>query len=239
MEIVLKEFNIIYQNIMKDLQIHYSEQFIKQFDEIVSLIKKTRNNIIRVANTALIDLYWNIGKYISVKLASSEWGDGIVKQLSEYITNVYPELKGFSQKNLWRMKQFYDTYSLCDEFISPLVRQISWTNNIIIMSRTKSLEEKEFYLRLCISEKYSKRELERQISSALYERTILSSPKVSTQMKQIIPDSNRLFKDKDDEVVEYALNRSLSPTMVAEYQLCLPNKELLQKKLREIYEEYI
>lgn len=68
---------------MKDLQIHYSEQFVKQFDEIVSLIKKTRNNIIRVANTALIDLYWNIGKYISVKLASSEWGDGIVKQLSE------------------------------------------------------------------------------------------------------------------------------------------------------------
>lgn len=223
MEIVLKEFNIIYQNIMKDLQIHYSEQFVKQFDEIVSLIKKTRNNIIRVANTALIDLYWNIGKYISVKLASSEWGDGIVKQLSEYITNVYPELKGFSQKNLWRMKQFYDTYSLCDEFISPLVRQISWTNNIIIMSRTKSLEEKEFYLRLCISEKYSKRELERQISSALYERTILPSPKVSTQMKQIIPDSSRLFKDKDDEVVEDALNRSLSPTMVAEYQLCLPN----------------
>ena len=120
-----------------------SMQLVEQFDEIVTLIKSSRNNIIHITNTALIDLYWNVGEYLYYKLSTSEWGSGVVNQLSEYITKIYPEIKGFSNKNLWRMKQFYDTYSLCDEFISPLVRQISWTNNIIIMSRTKSLEDSD------------------------------------------------------------------------------------------------
>ena len=56
--------------------------FISQFDEIVLLIKQTRTNVIRLANAKLIDLYWNIGEYLHNKLSNSEWGDGVVKQLS-------------------------------------------------------------------------------------------------------------------------------------------------------------
>ena len=181
-----------------------SQLLVKQFDEIISLIKCSRNNIIHITNTALIDLYWNVGEYLYYKLATSEWGSGVVNQLSEYITKKYPEIKGFSNKNLWRMKQFYENYSLYDTKLSPLVREINWTNNMIILSRTKSIEEKEFYLRLCISEKYSKRELERQISSALFERTMLSSPKTSTTLKEIVPDSDKVFKDK--YVMEFIAN---------------------------------
>ncbi len=69
------------------------------------------------------------------------------------------------------MKQFYETYCNADEKLAPLVREISWTNHLIILGRTKSIEEKAFYLQLCIKERLSKRELERQIDSALYERT--------------------------------------------------------------------
>ena len=127
--------------------------YTKQCDEIVSLIKQSRNNVMRLANAALIDLYWNIGEYLHRKLMESEWGDGVVKQLAEYIAKNYPELQGFSDKNLWRMRKFYEVYSDADEKLSPLVRQIGWTNNLIILSRTKSLEEKEFYLRLCVSER--------------------------------------------------------------------------------------
>ena len=74
------------------------------------------------------------------------------------------------------MKQFYETY-INYEKVSPLVTQINWTNNLLILSGTKSIEEKEFYLRLCIQENYSKRELERQLDSAYYERYMLSQGK--------------------------------------------------------------
>ena len=67
-----------------------------------------------------------------------------VQQLSEYIARTAPELKGFFAQNLWRMKQFYEAYRNADEKLSPLVREISWTNNLIILSRTKLAEEREF-----------------------------------------------------------------------------------------------
>lgn len=118
----------------------------EQFAEVFSMIQHTRNEVVRLANTSLIDLYWRVGKYISERLSVSEWGDGVVKQLADYIEKNSPEIKGFSDKNLWRMKQFYETYNGIDEKLSPLVRQISWTNNLIIMSRAKTEEERAFYI---------------------------------------------------------------------------------------------
>src|SRR5574344_1452398 len=307
-----------------------------QFEEIIALIKETRSKVLRSTNRALIDLYWNIGRYIFEKLVKAEWGDGVVRQLASYIGKRYPELKGFSDKNLWRMKQFYETYQNSNEIISTLLRQISWSNNIIILSRTKSIEEKEFYLNLCKRDNLSVRELNRQIDSSLFERTLLSETKVSTVLREFAPKAKDVFRDsyilefisgenekpenslrhaiirkmknfilelgkdflfmgeefkvqvgmsdyridllfyhrelrcmvafelktgsfnpeymgelnfylealdrdvrkpnenpsigvllcrdKDDAVVEYALSRSLSPTLVAEYSLCLPDK---------------
>lgn len=321
----------------------------EQFTEIVSMIQQTRDEVVRLANTTLIDLYWKIGKYISDKISVSEWGDGVVTQLAEYISKTSPETKGFSDKNLWRMKQFYETYSGADEILSPLVRQISWSNNLVIMSRAKSAEERLFYLTLCKNEHLSKRELNRQIDTALFERSKIATPKLSPVLREIAPQAEQIFrdqyvmefiggkeykhennmkaalikqmkdfilelgkdflfideeyrlqvgnsdfridllfyhrelqclvafelkmskfkpehlgqlnfylealdrdvkkprenpsigillcKDKDDAVVEYALSRSLSPTMVAEYQLCLPDKALLQQKLHNIIEQ--
>lgn len=319
-----------------------------QFAEIVTMIQHTRSEVVRLANASLIDLYWRVGKYISDKISISEWGDGVVKQLADYIERNSPEVKGFSDKNLWRMKQFYETYKDADEKLSALLRQISWTNNLTIMSRSKSADERLFYLQLCIHDRLSTRQLDRQIDSALYERNAVGTPKLSPVMREIAPQAEQIFrdqyvlefiggkdyehentmkkaliarmkdfvlefgkdflfideeyrlqvgnsdfridllfyhrelqclvafelkmekfkpehlgqlnfylealdrdvkkpkenpsigillcKDKDDAVVEYALSRSLSPTMVAEYQLCLPDKALLQKKLHEIQE---
>ena len=90
----------------------------QQFADIIALIQQTRNRVLQVANTALIDLYWNVGAHISSKTANAEWGDGIVQQLAAYIATNYPDIKGFSDKNLWRMKQFYETYQGLDEKLS-------------------------------------------------------------------------------------------------------------------------
>jgi len=109
-----------------------------QFAEIVTMIQHTRSEVVRLANASLIDLYWRVGRYISEKISVSEWGDSVVKQLADYIERNSPEVKGFSDKNLWRMKQFYETYKVADEKLSALVRQISWTNNLTIMSRSET-----------------------------------------------------------------------------------------------------
>ncbi len=144
-----------------------------QFEEITSLIKAVRQKVFHEANRTVIELYWEIGKFISAKVASGGWGKSVVEQLANYIQLQAPSEAGFSARNLWRMKQFYETYS-GSEILSPLVTEISWTNNLLILSGTKSDEEKEFYLRLASREHYSKRELERQLSSGLFERVALS-----------------------------------------------------------------
>ena len=317
-----------------------------RFTYIIQLIKQSRSNAIKAVNVELIKLYWSIGEYISKKIEQSEWGDSVVKELAKYIQTLEPEIKGFSDKNIWRMKQFYETYKDFPK-LSPLLRELSWSHNLAIFSRCKTVEEKEFYLKQAKQENYSFRELERQISSSLFERTMIGNSILSTalresnhdlsntfkdsyvleflnlpelhsesdlqrglvkQMKNFIlelgkdflfigeeyklqvgnsdfyidllfyhrglhclvafelkadkfkpdhlgqlnfylealdrdikkPNENPsigvlLCKDKDSEVVEYALSRSLSPTMVSEYKTQLPDKKLLQQKLHELF----
>ena len=102
-----------------------------EFEDIIALIKQSQLKAYSSVNRELITLYFTIGQYISKKIEISDWGKGVVKELAEYISRTTPEAKGFSDKNLWRMKQFYETYK-DDEKLSPLVRELSWTNNLII-----------------------------------------------------------------------------------------------------------
>jgi predicted nuclease of restriction endonuclease-like (RecB) superfamily len=317
------------------------------FNELLQLIVKTRQNVFSQANTALIELYWLIGKTISHKVQSDGWGKGVVKELAGYIAQQAPEVKGFSDKNLWRMKQFYETYQ--DEKLSALLRELPWTHNTLIFSRCKTTEERAFYLHLCIKEHYSSREIERQIDAAQFERSQIGNQKLPAVLRESHPSIGNTFKDsyvleflglptthsenhlqkalvhhmkqfilelgkdfifigeeyplqvgnqdffidllfyhrgltalvafelkigkfspehlgqlnfylealdrdikkphenpsigvllchdKDDEVVEYALSRHLSPTLVAQYQLQLPDKKLIQAKLHELIEQ--
>ncbi len=165
-----------------------------EFEDIIALIKQSQQKAYSSVNRELITLYFTIGQYISKKIENSDWGKGVVKELAEYISKTAPEAKGFSDKNLWRMKQFYETYK-DDEKLSPLVRELSWTNNLIIFSRTTSQDEREFYIRKTLEEKYSKRELERQIDSNLYESFKQNKLIVSPQVKQIVPQAQKIFKD--------------------------------------------
>ena len=148
----------------------------KQFDEIISIIDNARTRALKAVNAELIQMYWEIGAYVSKQAKNGGWGKSIVADFSVFLQTRYPTMKGFSAQNIWRMKQFYETYSE-NEKLSPLVREIPWTNNLLIMTGCKTDEAREFYLRLCIANRYTKRELDRQISSMLYERTMLSGAK--------------------------------------------------------------
>ena len=175
---------------MKNLKI--SEK--KYFHEILDLINKSRRNAMKSVNHELIELYWKIGGYISDKCAFNGWGNSIVQNLSEFIKKTEPNSKGFSSQNLWRMKQFYETYHQ-NKKLSLLVREIGWTNNMIIVSQTKTNEEKEFYLRLVAKESYTKQELERQLVSGLFERTMLSKENISPVAREIYPTIKEYVRD--------------------------------------------
>ena len=94
------------------------------FREIVGLIQSARRRAFQAVNTELIGLYWRVGEYISAKLATAAWGEGVVDELARYIAQKHPELKGFARPNLFRMRQFYETYR-GDTKVSPLVRLLS------------------------------------------------------------------------------------------------------------------
>ena len=318
------------------------------FSEIISMIETRRNNAYKKVNEELISLYWDFGKYISEKVNDSNWGDKIVNKLVDFMKREYPTMKGFTRPGIYRMKQFYETYK-DNEIVSTLLRQISWSNNVKILSSTNSIEEKEFYIRMCIKNNYTARELDRQISSGYFHRYMLSNGKANQSLEKAIGEEdypntklldtyslefldlpnqysekdlkkaiisnmkdfileigkdftyvgeeyrvqvgnedfyidllfyNRtlsclvafelkigkfkpeyiskmdfylealdrqekkenenpsvgviLCASKDEQVVEYAMSRSMSPTMVSQYTLKLIDKKLLEEKLKEI-----
>jgi len=85
-------------------------------------------------NTELVGLYWQVGEYISEKIASAEWGDGVVDELAATIAREYPGMRGYTRRNLFRMRQFYEAY--CGQKkVSPLLTQLPWTHHMIILGQ--------------------------------------------------------------------------------------------------------
>ena len=314
----------------------------KGFEQVAAIIENARSNAFRKVNEELILMYRNVGRLLSEKAKDASYGDGYVEELASYIQENFPGIKGFNRRGLYRMKQFFELYD-GNEKVSALLTQLSWSCHLLIMSGCKSDEEREFYIRLAIKERYTYRELERQMDSGYYERYMLSNDKLLPEkvkaelnpfldsyvmefldlptgflekdlrkgliggMKQFMleigkdftfvdeeyaitvggedfridllfyhrtlrclvamelktgkfkpeyvskmdfylegldrqvkkPDENPsvgliLCASKNDEVVEYAMSRTMSPMMVSQYQLQLPDKEVLRKKLQEL-----
>jgi predicted nuclease of restriction endonuclease-like (RecB) superfamily len=306
---------------------------------------QAKDKVWQQINKTLINLYWSIGEYIYVKMLDGKWGKSTVENLSSYLLSQDSSSKGFSARNLWRMKQFYETYKDHSK-LSALLTEISWTNNLHILSKTRSIEEKEFYINLCIANRYSERTLAKLIDSGTYERTAIADLNMPAVLTEFPVNAKGIFKDsylfdftklaeghkevdlrkalikhlkdfllelgrdfsligeeyivqvglkdykidllmfhrglnamvaielkvtefqpeyvgklqfylealdqdvkkphenpsigillcktKDDEVVKYAMNRNISPAIVAEYETKLINKSLLQQKLHDL-----
>ena len=148
-------------------------------------------------NEELIRMYWKIGECLSKLSKETSYGDSFIEEVSKQIQLSFPGIKGFDRRGLYRMRQFYETYK-DNENVSPLVTQLSWTNNLI-MSDTKTIEEKDFYIRLCIKENYTKRQLKRQIDSAYYERYMLSKELLLQESK----DQMKENPFQDSYIIEF------------------------------------
>jgi len=137
------------------------------------MIEQAKQNVINNINSELIRLYWNIGEYLSIESRKVSWGEGYIVSVAQDIKERCPDMKGFNRRGLERMRQFYETYK-DNEFASALLTQIGWANHLLILSGAKTIEEKEFYMGLCVKEKYTYRELDRQMRSAYFHRYMLS-----------------------------------------------------------------
>jgi predicted nuclease of restriction endonuclease-like (RecB) superfamily len=185
-------------------------------NEIITEIERVRFKAYRTVNRYLIDLYLFIGKNLYEKVEVAKWGESVVEELSSDLRQKFPEMKGFSKENLWRMKKLYETYNKYEK-LSPLVTELSWSHNLIILFQTKTIDEKEFYLKTCINERWSKRELERQIESSLFERFMLSEKTDKIIPKAAIKETERIFKEEyvldflglKDEFSEIDLRRAI------------------------------
>ena len=161
----------------------------KEFDYVVRIINNSRERALRQVNKELIEMYRAIGKFLSKKAREVNYGDAYISSLSKYIKESFPGIKGFNRRGLYRMKQFYEIYE-GNEIVSPLVTQLSWTNHLLLISKCKTNDEREFYMKLAIKERYSKRQLERQIDSGYYEKFLLTK---ETNKKGI--NDNKIFMD--------------------------------------------
>lgn len=165
-----------------------------QFDHILSLITTARNKAIHAANTEQILLYWEIGRFISEKIDDSEWGDGTVLQLSQFLQSKDPSLTNFTKRGLYRMRQFHLAYSDF-EIVSTASTQLSWSHNLEILSSSKSLEERLFYLQLTSKEKLTIKELRRQLKSGYFERSLLANKLLAPSLENYPRDVSNVFKD--------------------------------------------
>ncbi|MBN8469544.1 DUF1016 family protein [Corallococcus exiguus] len=165
-----------------------------RFAEIIVLIEAARRRAYQAVNTELVAHYWELGEYISRKIASAEWGDSIVEDLAADLARRYPGVRGYTRPNLFRMRQFYEAYR-SNRKVSPLVRQLPWTHHLIILSQARPVETREFYILAAIKERWPKRELERQIRTGAVLREARATKKVSPVVRQTHPTAIDEFKN--------------------------------------------
>lgn len=153
------------------------------------MIEKRKNNAYRKVNEEMILLYLEVGKFLYDVIDSSDYGDKVIDKASEFMKNNYPTVRGFNKRNLHRMVQFYKTYK-DNQKVSTLLTQLSWSSNMLILSHTKTEEEREFYLNLAIKENYSVRELNRQLQSSYYQRYMLSGGNAPQSITKVISEED-------------------------------------------------
>ena len=173
------------------------------FNEIVNIIEKRKSNAYKKVNEELILSYLEVGKFLYEVIEQSDYGDKVVEKAADFMITNYPNIKGYSKRNIERMVYFYKSYKDEAELQQNLTK-INWTNNMIILSRSKSKEERDFYLKLAIKENYSKSELNRQIDSQYYLRYESNQNALPSTIKAIDEDDYPNTKILDLYSLEFA-----------------------------------
>jgi predicted nuclease of restriction endonuclease-like (RecB) superfamily len=190
--------------------------YAQLLNSVKDRIRKAQYDALKAVNKELIDLYGDIGRIIVERQEKEGWGKSVVEKLAADLQKEFPGIQGFSAQNLWRMKQFYQAYA-GNVKLSPLVREIGWTHNIIILQCKDDLQ-REFYIRMTRKMGWTKNVLMHHVENQTYEKTLLNQTnfdkalpeKIKNQAKLAVKDEYTFdFLELGDEHSEIELERSL------------------------------
>jgi predicted nuclease of restriction endonuclease-like (RecB) superfamily len=136
---------------------------------IKSQVVQSRIGAARAVNRSLIGLYWTLGQLIVERQEALGWGKAVVERLSADLKAEFPEMTGFSPRNLWFIKQFYEAYADAPEFLKQAVSEIPWGHNILIMQRIKDETARRYYLEATARLGWTRNVLLNQIKAGAYE----------------------------------------------------------------------
>jgi len=191
--------------------------YVALLAEVKERVRAAQYAALKAVNTELVDLYWEIGRLIVERQEASGWGRAVVEQLAKDLQAEFPGISGFSRRNVFYMREFFLLYR-SDERVQPLVAQIGWTHNLIILQRCKEPLEREFYLRMSKKFGWTKAVLVHQIGNQSYEKSLLGqtnfdqvlTPELRAQAKLAIKDDYTFdFLELAQEHSERELERAL------------------------------
>ena len=191
--------------------------YIKLLAEVKERVRSAQYAALRAVNKELVGLYWDIGRMIAERQTDARHGAAIAEHLAADLQREFPGVHGYSRRNVFYMREFYLAYHGQPK-VQPLVAQIGWTHNLIIMQRCKDDLEREFYIRMARKFGWSKTVLIHQIENQSYEKTLLGqtnfdravSPRLRAQAKLSIQDEYSFdFLELDEAHDERELERAL------------------------------
>ena len=185
--------------------------------EIKSRIRRAQYQALRAVNKELVSLYWDLGQSIHQKQEALGWGKAVVQTLANDLQLEFPGRNGFSATNLWYMRQFYAEYRELP-ILQPLIGEISWAKNLLILGRCKDTLQREFYLRATARFGWTKAVLQHQIDNQSYEKYLLNqtsfdqtlTPELRNQAVLAVKDEYTFdFLDLAEEHSERELERAI------------------------------
>jgi predicted nuclease of restriction endonuclease-like (RecB) superfamily len=162
-----------------------SKEYNSWINGLKTKIHAARTKVALTINSQLLELYWEIGKDISEKQSKSDWGSKLIEQVADELKNEFPELKGFSRRNIYAMRQWYNFYSEKYPFVPQSVAQIPWGHNRLIISKVKNIDEAEFYFNETIKNNWDRDTLEIQLTNKLF----LKKGKATTNFPETLPEN--------------------------------------------------
>ena len=191
--------------------------------EVQQRIRSAQYDALKAVNREMINLYWDIGKMIVTRQQNVNWGKSVVEQLAKDLQAEFPGISGFSTRNIWRMRDFYLTYH-SQEILPPMVAEIGWTHNVVILEKCKDDLEREFYIKMTRKFGWTKNVLIHQIENQTYQKTLLNQTnfnktvptEIRNQLKLAVKDEYtfdflELADEHSDRQLEQAILTRVEP----------------------------
>lgn len=169
--------------------------------EVKERIREAQYQSLKAVNKELITLYWDIGRLIVTRQQGETWGKSVVEQLAKDLQAEFPGISGFSVRNIWNMRNLYLTYSQ-NEKLQPMVAEIGWSHNLLIMQKCKDDLEREFYIRMTRKFGWTKNVLIHQIENQTYEKTLLNQTNFEQTVSEEIRKQAKLAV-KDEYIFDF------------------------------------